>query len=193
MGPGYMLYLGTWNNAFCSFAYSLAVDSPLSARLTEGLENDALDIDVCCNDDHLVENQEADLFVYDSVAFPEMLPIPAGDECDGQLRAMMQETVEPTRSHIDQYDTGILSGIEGEYMDLIFGDIGEVTLLYELTRTVSFFGASGVLEDVLTAYNEDAYLWDKCFDLANNAATRANAVKNAGKCYPTTPDIVSWL
>ncbi|PYH79047.1 hypothetical protein BO82DRAFT_404710 [Aspergillus uvarum CBS 121591] len=97
------------------------------------------------------------------------------------LRAMMQETVESTSnvlticpgslpktdpeedykpiwgSHIDQYDTGSLTGIEGD----------------------------GVLEDVLTAYNEDAYLWDKCFDLAN-------AVKNAGKCYRRTPDIAPW-
>lgn len=64
-----------------------------------------------------------------------MLPIPAEDNCDGNLRAMMQETATFTRdimticpgslpmtnangqyepawiAHIDQYDTGSLTGI----------------------------------------------------------------------------------
>ncbi|KAJ9379705.1 hypothetical protein DTO063F5_7076 [Paecilomyces variotii] len=172
-------------------------------QLLGGLENDALEIGVCCNNDHLREIKGVYPVLYESNVYNDMLPIPAEDNCDGNLRAMMQETATFTRdimticpdslpmtnpdaeyeeawiAHIDQYDTGSLTGIQGEYMDDIVATTGEVTLLHELTHTESFFGASGVLEDMFTSEEENAYRWEKCFDLADNPETRANAVKNA--------------
>ncbi|KAJ6025031.1 hypothetical protein N7540_005828 [Penicillium herquei] len=171
----------------------------MADQLLGGLQSDTLDIAIFCSTDDFDETENQDY--YWMPKHPAMMPMSESDLCPTGLRAMMQENqateIQGTSVytadtlivcetafdgddewiyHIDHFSTGNID--DGLPLDDIALQVGEITLLHELTHTTSFFGGQ-VLEDVETSDAETAYKWDLCFELAEDSTTRSKALQNA--------------
>ncbi|KAL4936131.1 hypothetical protein BDV06DRAFT_228186 [Aspergillus oleicola] len=140
--------------------------------------------------------------IYQSTVIANMVDISMAGKCEENegLRAFMQNTITNSRGecdmdvlticplswgeegwseHLAEYANKDIEEVNGEVLDEIISISAEVSILHELTHTVSFFTEAYVMEDNQQLGGSDAYKWEGCFNLAQDSITQDSALTNA--------------